>query len=116
MVRLAPLHRRQFLVFAAGDLASIRLAEGQAAQKRVGVLMAITSDDAEAPGRSAALAQGLSGQGWTAGGNVDVAYRWPGSDRDRTRAFARELVDLKPDLLVAHASPAAAELVALTKT
>jgi putative ABC transport system substrate-binding protein len=43
-------------------------------------------------------------------------YRWTGGDVDRTRVFAREIVELKPDAIVVHSTPAVKELRQLTST
>jgi putative ABC transport system substrate-binding protein len=43
-------------------------------------------------------------------------YRWTGGDVDRTRLFAREIVELKPDAIVIHSTPAVKELRQLTST
>jgi hypothetical protein len=42
--------------------------------RRIGVLMAINADDAEAQARIAAFVQGLQQLGWTVGKNVRVDY------------------------------------------
>jgi hypothetical protein len=45
--------------------------------RRLGVLMSVSSDDAEGQARNAALLQGLGGLGWIVGRNVSIEYRAP---------------------------------------
>ncbi|MBE7201143.1 MAG: ABC transporter substrate-binding protein [Parafilimonas terrae] len=48
-----------------------------------------------------AFLDGLQKLGFEDGRNIRIDYRWPGIDADRTRAFVRELIALKPDVIVA---------------
>jgi putative ABC transport system substrate-binding protein len=54
--------------------------------------------------------------GWTDGRNVRVDLRWTGSDINRIRAFAQELVRLQPDIIVTDSTPATAALQLETRT
>jgi putative ABC transport system substrate-binding protein len=49
-----------------------------------------------------ALRDGLRSVGWVEGANLRIECRGAGGQLDRLPALAQELVDLKPDLLVAH--------------
>ena len=46
----------------------------------------------------AAFAQCLQQLGWTVGKNIQIDYRWSGSNADDTRKYAAELVALAPDV------------------
>jgi putative ABC transport system substrate-binding protein len=48
--------------------------------------------------------------GWIEGRNIDIAFRWPGGDIERAHAFAKELVGLRPDVLIGRSSPTTAAL------
>jgi len=50
--------------------------------------------------------QRLRDLGWVEGQNVIIEYRWAANDMDRLAALAKELVDLKVDVVVAAATPA----------
>ena len=67
--------------------------------------MSATPDDPLGNIEIAALRQGLDELGWTDGRNINIQLRWPGGDLDRVRTFARELVELRPDVLVARSTP-----------
>jgi hypothetical protein len=59
------------------------------------------------PANLAALHEGLKAVGLEEGRNIRIEDRWPGIDAEMTRAFARELIALKPDAIVARSpSPA----------
>src|SRR5262249_48216991 len=69
--------------------------------RRIGAIMSVTAEDAEAPLRVAAFSQGLQELGWSVGRNVRIDWRWAGADRERSRPYAAELLALAPDLLLA---------------
>jgi putative ABC transport system substrate-binding protein len=82
--------------------------------RRIGVLMGIGDTDPEAHPRVAALQGGLKDLGWTEGHNIHLDYRWTAGNLDRTARFAKEIVDLKPDVIVVHSTPAVEALRQLT--
>jgi putative ABC transport system substrate-binding protein len=84
--------------------------------RRIGVLMALDSNDPEGKRRYSALAQALTDMGWTDGGNVRMDVRWGSGDIDRIRAFAQELVGLQPDIVVTNATPATIAVQRETRT
>ena len=80
--------------------------------RRIGVLMAINADDAEAQARIAAFVRGLQQLGWSVGKNVRIDYRFAGIDADTLRKYAAELVTLPPDVILAQSSPSIACVLA----
>jgi putative tryptophan/tyrosine transport system substrate-binding protein len=52
----------------------------------------------------ALVVRGLADRGWVEGCNVRFDHRWAAGDVERMQVLARELVDLKPDVLVATSS------------
>jgi putative tryptophan/tyrosine transport system substrate-binding protein len=84
--------------------------------RRIGVLMAINANDAEAQARIGAFVRGLQQLGWTVGKNVRVDYRLAGTDADTLRKYATELVALAPDVILVQSSPAIAPLLQVTHT
>ena len=50
------------------------------------------------------------------GRNLSIDFRWGTGERDQMRAFARELIELKPDLILGMTTPAVTALVEETKT
>ena len=110
--------RRAFITLLAGAAAWPLAAGAQQPERirRVGVLMNLTADDPEAPGRVAAFAQGLGELGWTIGRNVRIDYRWGANDPDRGRRYADELIALVPDVILASGSTAVRPLLRATRT
>ena len=115
------MRRRDFIRLCGGAvaLAGLRPFAARAQQtrvRRIGFLMALPEHDPAAQGEIDALQQGLRQAGWTAGSNVTIDYRWPGSDVDRVGVAAAELVALRPDLLIARSTPSTAALLRETRT
>jgi len=85
--------------------------------RRIGVLVNLPADDAQAQARNAAFLQALQQLGWTAGRNVEIEYRWGAEIADRNREYAAELVALAPDVILSGGgSPGLAALQRATRT
>jgi len=111
--------RREFITLLGGAAAAWPLAAGAqqgARMRRVGVLMNRAADDPEGQTRLAAFLQGLQEAGWTVGGNARIDVRWGAGDAGRHRTFARELIALAPDVILAGGSLAVAALQQATRT
>jgi putative tryptophan/tyrosine transport system substrate-binding protein len=111
--------RREFITLVGAAAAWPLTAHAQQQPqktRRVGILMTLPQNDPETQRRVAEFVQGLRALGWTEGANVQIDYRWPGSDVDRVRTAAVELLDLKPDAILAETSLAVAPLQSLTST
>jgi ABC-type uncharacterized transport system substrate-binding protein len=94
--------RRQFLRLAGGAAIVCPFgAYAQQTQKRVGVLSAFVETDPEAQARIEAFRQELERLGWIDGRNIKIDYRWSGSNAERAKVLAQELVSLSPDVLLA---------------
>jgi putative tryptophan/tyrosine transport system substrate-binding protein len=112
------VRRRAFLAAVGGAAAWPLVARAQQPRermRRIGVLMALASDDPEGQARLAAFAQGLQQSGWTIGQNIRIDYRWSGGDADKMRKYAAELVAAVPDVILAHSSGAVTPLLQATK-
>jgi putative ABC transport system substrate-binding protein len=91
--------RREFITLLGGAATWPLTARGQQLKRRIGVVIARLESDPVAQAEIAALFDNLRHLGWTvaAGGNIQVDYRWPGSDIERIRADVAEIVGLRPD-------------------
>jgi putative tryptophan/tyrosine transport system substrate-binding protein len=111
--------RRAFITLLGGAAAGWPLA-AQAQQsermRRIGVLMPLAEDDQEARTLVTTFVMGLHEQGWMVGRNVLIDYRWAAGDAQRIQTFAKELVEQKPDLIVARSSPVVAALLQQTRS
>jgi putative ABC transport system substrate-binding protein len=84
--------------------------------RRLGALMAPADNDPEGIRRAAALQQGLRELGWVAGNNLRIEYRWAAGEADRFQRFAKELVELQPDVILANSGPSLIALMRNTST
>jgi len=112
------IRRRDFITLLGGAAAWPLAASAQQGERvrRIGVLMALAEDDADDRQRRAAFQQALRELGWNEGGNLRIEYRWYGGDPERARGLAKELLDLKPDVIVATATPALTALALQMRT
>src|SRR5215468_5964061 len=112
------LRRREFIAGLGGAAAWPLVARAQQPQRMrwIGVLMNLAADDPESAARIAALAQGLAELGWSIGRNVQIEYRWGIGDPELFRRYAKELVDIAPDVIVAQGTVSAGPLLQASRT
>jgi putative ABC transport system substrate-binding protein len=84
--------------------------------RRIGVLMELAASDAQARSNVAALQRGLHELGWVEGSNLRIDYRWAPDDAVLVWKFAKELVELRPDVIVARSTPVVATLLGQTRS
>jgi putative ABC transport system substrate-binding protein len=110
--------RRQLITALGGAAISWPLAAvaQSGSIRRVGVLMSSDESDLEYQTFIKIFVRQLQDLGWMDGRNLRIDYRWAAADPDRIRTFAKELVELKPDLLVSQNTPTTAALLQQTRT
>src|SRR5215470_14738695 len=110
--------RRRFIALLGGALAGQLIsanAQERVRLRTVGALMGF-ADDAEAKARTEAFEQGLERAGWSVGDNLRIEYRYAEGDSARMQALAQELVELKPDCILAQSTPVTDALMRATRT
>ena len=109
------MDRRAFLATAAAGVAlgpTVASAQRAGAAFRVGFL-ALRSG----PGpQDEAFREALRGLGYVEGRNLTIEYRWAASHEERLPTMAKELVDLKVNVIVASSTPAIEAAKAATST
>ena len=112
------MRRREFIALLVGSAAWPLMARAQQADRmrRVGVLMAYGETDPEAKALLAEFTQGLSELGWTDGRNLRLDVRWAPGNTDAMRTYAKELVALQPDVILANSTPVTATFQRETQT
>ena len=101
--------RREFITMLGGAAAWPVAVGAQERVRRIGVLMGIAEDDADTKARLAKFRQELERLGWSEGRNVRIDIRFaPGGAQ--AQALAKELVALRPDVILAHSAQIAAAL------
>lgn len=112
------LERRAFVAFlcAAAATGSMPAYAQQVTRSRtVGVLMGLANDE-ETQARAKAVEQGLAKKGWIAGQNLHMEYRFAAGNEELIRKFAKELVALRPDVIIGHSTPVVAGLLQVTQS
>ena len=106
------MRRREFLSVLGAAAAWSLTARAQQTDRvrRVGVLMGYGEADPEAKALLSEFTQGLSELGWTDGRNLRMDVRWAPGRTDLMHTFAKELVNLQPDVILADSTPATAAL------
>jgi putative ABC transport system substrate-binding protein len=111
------VRRREFLIGTGVSAAALSMPpRARAADaKRVAILMGV-ADEKIGQNRVAFFQQGLRELGWEDGRNVHYEVRWGAGDAARARDYAKELVALHPDLILATNTPTARALKQATET
>jgi putative ABC transport system substrate-binding protein len=113
------MRRRDFIRGIAGSTAAWPLAaRAQQSSKKipvVGVLWHAGSAEEEDVYLSV-LRKAFNDLGYIEGKNIVLEHRFPAENPDRFRTLARELVDAKPDVIIAVVALGAVELKKLTST
>ena len=114
------MKRREVITLLGGAAATWPVAaSGQQPDRmqRIGMLMGYAENDREGRAFVAAFREGLQKLGWTEGHNIRIDTRWAADrDADARQRFAKELVALQPNLILAHATPTTAALLQQTPT
>ncbi len=111
--------RREFITLLGGAAATWPLA-ARAQQgnrmRRIGVLIGWGENDPWAKAGLAQFTQGLQELGWADGHNLRMDVRWAAGDVSRMQAYAKELVGLQPDVILANTTPVTAAFQRETRT
>jgi putative tryptophan/tyrosine transport system substrate-binding protein len=112
--------RREFITLLGGGAVAWPLtarAQQREPMRRIGVLMGYAESNVEGQAFVAAFREGLLKLGWAEGHNLRSDYRWaPPGDAEATRRFAKELVALQPNLILAHNTAATGAALEQTHT
>jgi len=113
---MSDMKRREFMILLGGVAAWPLAARAQQPDRvrRVGVLMGI-ADDFEGQARIAVFRQALQALGWSEGRNIQFIYRWSGGDVAHARQFAKELLDLRSDVILTNSTPATVAVRDITR-
>jgi putative tryptophan/tyrosine transport system substrate-binding protein len=112
------MRRREFVALLGSAAVWPRGVRAQTSEpmRRVGMLATLGPDDPEAQLRIEVFVQSLQQLGWLAGRNVKIDIRQVGTEVDRGRAYAAELVALAPDVILTTGGAAIGLLQQATRT
>jgi len=101
--------RRDFITLLGGAATWPLAAPAQQGERmrRVGFLISTEETDQEARNWITAFQRRFAELGWTDGHNVRIEYRFGGGDATRMPQLAKELLELRPDAVLAATSSAA---------
>ena len=108
--------RREFMTLVGSAAAWPPAACAQQRVRTVGVLLGLGSNDSEIQARISAFELGLEVLGWTLRRNLRIEYRFAESDVGRMRTLGKELVDLHPDVILAHSTAVTTAVLQATRT
>ena len=102
------LRRREFITLIGGAAVWPLAARAQQPDRmrRIGVLLPAATDDSEFQARLAAFQLELQRSGWVIGSNMRIDIRRAAGNA-RIRRHAAELVELAPDVILAHGASCA---------
>ena len=112
------MRRRDFIKGVAGSATAWPLVVHAADRlHRIGVLMGYSEGDLEAQSYIVAFREELRTLGWTEGHDIliDIRSATPG-DVESMQRFAKELVALRPDVILSQTTPTTAALLQQTRT
>src|SRR5580658_1022401 len=103
------MRRREFIAGLGSAAAWPVVARAQQGDRmrRIGALMALDETDPEAKTQLSAFTQGLAELDWVDGRTVRMDIRWAAGSVDRARMYAKQLVDIQPDVIFADSTPEA---------
>ena len=113
------MRRREFITLVGSAAATWPLAARAQQPDRmrlIGVLEDYAESDSAAQSNIAAFRHTLAKLGWTEGSNLRIELRWSAGNTDRTRTFAKELVDLRAHAILCDTTPGIAALARETRT
>jgi putative ABC transport system substrate-binding protein len=111
--------RRRDFIAALGGTAMMPLAtrsQERERMRRVGILMPYAPSDLEMQARVRAFREELRKRGWAAGFNVQFDERWTIDNMDLIRSAAANLVELKPDAILAVGGRVIPVLMQMTRS
>ena len=114
----ADMRRREFITLVGSAAVRPLAARAQQAEgmRRIAVLLGWSESDPEFRSWIATFAEELARLGWVDGRNVQMDVRWTRGDVRRMQTFAKELVELQPDVILASTTPVTAALQRETRT
>src|SRR5262245_50809534 len=105
--------RREFITLLGGAAAAwpaAARAQQPGAMPRIGLLSVFAESDPEGQALIRELMQGLQELGWVNGRNARIDFRFGGADAARISTLATELIELRPDVVLAAGALAATAL------
>jgi putative ABC transport system substrate-binding protein len=107
------MKRREFITLLGGAAAAWPLparAQQSGGMRRIGVLSSASESDPDQQAMIAAFRRALRDLAWIDGRNLQIDRRWAAGHAAQFATFAKELIALQPDALLAYGTPAVSAL------
>lgn len=112
------MRRREFILGGTAAMWALAARAQQSDRvRRIGVLMAHHESDPEFKNYLDAFRQGLQKLGWIEGRNIQIDTRWGAlDDAEMRQRSAKELIALRPDIILTQNTPPTASMLQQTRT
>ena len=112
------MRRREFISLLGGAAAWPLAVRAQQTERMrlIGVLTSYSENDPIGQSAVTAFRADLKKLGWTEGVNLRIELRWGASDPDKITTFAKELVNLHPDVILGQSTLVVGALASETRT
>jgi putative ABC transport system substrate-binding protein len=111
------MKRREFIAGLCGTCVWPLAGHAQHLElRRVGVLVGGVEKDPEQVSRLAAFQRSLRDFGWSEGRNFKIDIRYTPGDENRTQTIAKELIELRPDVILVATTTVASTVQKATST
>lgn len=112
------MKRREVILALAGAAAAPFFAHGQQRERtgHIAVLMMYPEGDPQGQIRANVFRSELEKAGWTVGGNLQVNFHWGTGDADWVRSAIEQILQQKPDVILANGDAAVKAAQGATKT
>jgi putative tryptophan/tyrosine transport system substrate-binding protein len=110
--------RREFISLVGGTAAAWPFAapaQQSDQMPAIGMLIGSAENEPDTQARIAAFREGLGQLGWIEGRNVRIDYRFAPAYLDQAQLFAKELIPLRPNVLVGNSTTASVALLRETR-
>lgn len=112
------MQRRALLAYFGAALAMRPMcanAQHPGGVRTVAIFMGVANDE-EARVRTSAIEKGLADRGWHIGRNLHIEYRFAKGEDEQLLTLAKGVVELQPDVIIAHSTPVVSALHQVTRT
>jgi putative ABC transport system substrate-binding protein len=103
------MRRRDFITLFGGAAAWPIVAQAQQKTRVYRIAALLGGSTANVP-ETDLIERFFKGFGWSPGRDLEIAYRWGGGDTELNKAYAKEIIGMKPDAILAMTNSAMAAL------
>jgi putative ABC transport system substrate-binding protein len=118
-MQFAQLKRRDFITLVGGAAVAwplVARAQQSDRMRRIGVLMASAENNPQYQTYMAVFRDAFQKLGWVEGRNIQIDYRWAAFDPKLMEQFSKELLVLRPEVILSNNTPTTAALLQQTRT